>query len=101
MSLSIPTFPQAFEWWEVRQELEEWFFRFAKGQMIVVPGLIMLYGSTTAPEGWVLCDGASYEQELYAELYNVIGTTFGGSGSNFQVPNISATVSNTAWVIKV
>lgn len=44
------------------------------------------------PEGWLLCDGtaldATAESAKYAALYNVIQTTWGGTGeSSFNVPN--------------
>lgn len=55
-------------------------------------GSIMWFAGTTAPTGWVLCNGATYTNSTYPNLVAVIGTTFGGTpGTNFMVPNISAT----------
>jgi microcystin-dependent protein len=52
----------------------------------------MWFAGTTAPTGWVLCNGATYTNSTYPNLVAVIGTTFGGTpGTNFMVPNISAT----------
>lgn len=58
--------------------------------LILPPGAIMPYGGTTAPPGWVLCDGASYDGTLpeFAELFDAIGTAFGGSGNMFNVPDL-------------
>ena len=51
-------------------------------------GLIM-WGTGTAPSGWLLCAGAAVSRSTYAALFAVIGTTFGaGDGSTtFNVPN--------------
>ncbi len=45
---------------------------------------------TKIPAGWLLCDGSQYDGTLsqYAQLYSIIGTTWGGSGSNFKVPDM-------------
>lgn len=51
-------------------------------------GSIMAYASTTPPSGWVACDGASYATATYPNLFAVIGYSFGGSGANFNVPNL-------------
>ena len=47
----------------------------------------MAYGGTTTPEGWLMCDGTSYSQSTYPDLFVAIGTAFGGDGSNFNVPD--------------
>lgn len=51
-------------------------------------GMIFPFGATTAPDGYLLCDGASYATIDYPELFAQIGYYFGGSGSNFNVPNL-------------
>jgi microcystin-dependent protein len=59
-------------------------------------GAIVMYGGTSAPSGWVLCDGTNYDgaNPTYAALYAAIGVRFGSSGgaSNFKVPNFSGMV---------
>lgn len=52
-------------------------------------GTIKAYGGSTAPVGWLICDGSAISRELYAELFGVIGTTYGaGDGSTtFNIPN--------------
>jgi hypothetical protein len=42
-----------------------------------------------APSGWIFCDGASISRTTYTNLFTAIGTTFGGSVSTFNVPNIT------------
>lgn len=51
-------------------------------------GTVVMYVAATAPAGWVLCDGSSLSTTTYSRLYAVIGTTYGGSGGNFNVPDL-------------
>jgi microcystin-dependent protein len=51
-------------------------------------GRVVAFAGTTTPEGWLSCDGASYAIADYEELYAAIGTTWGGSGGNFNVPDL-------------
>ena len=44
------------------------------------------------PRG-LICDGASYDTTTYASLFAEIGYAFGGSGSNFNVPDLRDTVA--------
>ncbi len=41
------------------------------------------------PDGWLLCDGRSFPQSTYPQLYNAIGTAWGGSGTSFNLPDLS------------
>ncbi len=51
-------------------------------------GSILSFGGIAAPTGFLLCDGSSYLTATYPALFAVIGTNYGGSGSNFNVPNL-------------
>ena len=53
-------------------------------------GSIMMFGGpdSVIPDGWVKCDGGNLSITDYECLYNVIGTTYGGAGNNFQVPDM-------------
>lgn len=53
-------------------------------------GVMMAWGTNTAPNGWLLCDGSAVSRTTYSGLFSVIGTTYGsGDGSTtFNVPNI-------------
>ncbi|MBK8396742.1 MAG: tail fiber protein [Leptospiraceae bacterium] len=51
-------------------------------------GTISAYGGSSAPTGWLLCDGTSVSQTTYADLYAVIGCNFGCSGANFSLPDL-------------
>ncbi len=58
-------------------------------QSLVPAGTIVAYGGTTAPVGWLVCDGASKIRTDYATLYSAIGTAFGmSSGTTFYLPDL-------------
>lgn len=66
------------------------------------PGMIFPFGGAVAPDGYLLCDGASYEAADYPELFAAIGLNFGGSGTAFLVPalvNRVAVGSGDLWSI--
>jgi len=51
-------------------------------------GQVIMVARTTLPSAnWLFCDGTSYDTAQYAELFSVIGYTYGGSGGSFNVPN--------------
>lgn len=52
-------------------------------------GSIVAFGGTSAPSGWLLCDGSAVSRTTYAALFAVIGTNFGsGDGSTtFNLPD--------------
>jgi microcystin-dependent protein len=47
-----------------------------------------MWTTTSAPTGWLLCDGSSVSTTTYASLFTLIGYAFGGSGANFNVPDL-------------
>ena len=53
-------------------------------------GTINAFGGSTAPEGWLLCQGQAISRTDYADLFAVIGTNFGsGDGSTtFNLPDM-------------
>ena len=57
-------------------------------------GSISLFAGTTAPTGWLICDGSAVSRTTYANLFSVIGTTYGtGDGSTtFNIPNLKGKV---------
>ncbi|MBS4772835.1 MAG: tail fiber protein [Proteobacteria bacterium] len=55
-------------------------------------GEIRLWPSATAPKGWKICDGSSLLKTSYSALFSVIGTTYGGSGNYFYLPNLKGRV---------
>lgn len=61
-------------------------------------GMIIPYGGSTAPAGWLICDGAEVSRTIYADLFAVIGTAFGsGDGSTtFNIPDLRESVPKGA-----
>lgn len=53
-----------------------------------------MYAGSTAPAGFLPCDGSAISRDTYANLFAVISTTYGaGDGSTtFNVPDISGRV---------
>ena len=53
-------------------------------------GSIVMYGSTTIPTGYLECNAQAVSRTTYADLFAVIGTTFGaGNGTTtFNVPEL-------------
>ncbi|MGH8779294.1 phage tail protein [Paraburkholderia sp.] len=39
-------------------------------------------------QGWLYCDGSTYSMRAYWELYGVIGKSFGGDTTTFNVPDL-------------
>ena len=52
-------------------------------------GSLLMFGGTTAPSGYLLCDGSSYLVADYPHLFAAIGYTWGGAGANFNVPDFA------------
>jgi len=50
-------------------------------------GEIKMWGTASAPTGYLLCDGSSVSTTTYAALFAIIGYTFGGSGASFTLPD--------------
>jgi hypothetical protein len=53
-------------------------------------GCVLPYAGTTAPEGWLLCDGSTVSRTDFAGLFAVLGSTHGqGDGSTtFHIPDL-------------
>jgi len=57
---------------------------------IAPTGTVLPFAGTTAPDGWLLCDGTEKSRTTYAKLFAVIADTYGvGDGSTtFNVPDM-------------
>jgi hypothetical protein len=52
-------------------------------------GIIQPFAMSTAPDGWLACEGASISRGTYGALFAVIGTTWGTvDGNTFTLPNL-------------
>ena len=59
------------------------------GAVPVMAGIVQMYAGSTAPSGWLMCDGSAVSRTTYSALFAVIGTTYGtGDGSTtFNLPD--------------
>ena len=61
--------------------------------LLIPYGTIIQSAAVNIPTGWLLCDGASILKSIYLNLHNAIGYTYGGSGNNFNVPDVRGRVA--------
>ena len=57
-------------------------------------GLVFPYAGTSAPSGYLLCDGSAVSRSTYSALFTAVATTYGtGDGSStFNVPDLRGRV---------
>lgn len=57
-------------------------------------GAVYMFAGSVAPQGFLLCDGSAVSRTTYADLFNLIDTTYGdGDGeTTFNLPNLSGKV---------
>ena len=62
-----------------------------RGASAAPVGTVLAYAGSTAPDEWLVCDGSAVSRTTYADLFDVIGTTYGaGNGSTtFNLPDLS------------
>lgn len=53
----------------------------------VPTGTILPFAGDTVPEGFLACNGAGISASTYSALYAVIGNTYGGDSTTFNLPN--------------
>lgn len=60
------------------------------GVALNMVGMVAAFAKTTAPAGWLICNGQSLLRTgTYADLFSVIGTSFGSLDStHFYLPNL-------------
>jgi microcystin-dependent protein len=70
------------------------------GYPLIPVGGLMPYAGATSPEGWLLCDGAVISRTTYANLFALIGATYGsGNGTTtFNVPDMRSRMPMGAGV---
>ena len=56
----------------------------------VPTGTIQSHAASSAPSGWLICDGSAISRTTYSDLYSIVGTTWGsGDGSTtFAIPDL-------------
>lgn len=58
----------------------------------IPPGVFIPYTGSTAPTGWLICDGTAYNKDTYSDLFAVIGYQYTDSATpgqpTFKVPDL-------------
>lgn len=73
---------------------------------ILPTGAIIPFAGSTIPSGYLPCDGSAISRTTYADLFAVIGTTYGSgdSSTTFNLPNLNngsfLEGSNTVGTVK-
>lgn len=85
----IGSTPPARQMWDYLQKLTDEKIQYIYNNMIPT-GIVQAFAGTTTPQGWLLCDGSAVSRTDYADLYAVIGDTYGaGDGSTtFNLPDL-------------
>ncbi len=81
---------------KIREELDELHNSAAEVEEAVqtsatIPtGTVLPYAGTDAPDEYLICDGAAVSRTTYADLFAVIGETYGAgdSSTTFNVPDL-------------
>ena len=60
------------------------------GAALTPVGTVIWYAGSSAPDGYLLCNGSNISRETYADLFEVIGVKFGAGNSTttFTLPNL-------------
>ena len=61
----------------------------------VISGAILMWGTASAPTGYLLCDGTAVSRATYSTLFGILSTTYGaGDGSTtFNLPDLRSRVA--------
>ena len=71
-------------WANIKATLKTYF-----DTLYVTAGTVVDFAGSSAPTGWLICNGATISQATYAALYAIIGHTYGADpgGGNFILPD--------------
>lgn len=73
-----------------------------RGAFVPVGGAIIWTDSPAdPPSGWLIADGSTVSRTVYADLFRLIGVSFGvGDGSTtFNLPNLTQ-VDGLSWILR-
>lgn len=71
----------------LREALSAFFDEFVTAfNNLLPPGSVVAFAGVAIPEGWLECNGDSYDQETYKDLAKALAQ-YDGSGGTFQVPD--------------
>lgn len=57
-------------------------------------GTVKMFAGSAAPTGYLICDGSAVSRSIYANLFSVIGTTYGAGdeSTTFNLPNLKGKI---------
>ena len=57
---------------------------------LIPAGVVVAWSGSSAPDGWLLCNGGAISRTTYAALWNICSTTFGAGDTTttFNIPDI-------------
>lgn len=61
--------------------------------VLIPAGTIIQFAGVSEPNGWFECNGRSLVKDSYLYLFSMIGYTYGGSGANFNIPDMQGRVA--------
>lgn len=66
----------------------------SQGANLAPTGAVTAYAGSSAPTGWLLCDGSAVSRATYATLFAITSTLYGaGNGTTtFNVPNLKGKI---------
>ena len=72
------------------EDMNYWLKVALNNELGIITGEIKYFAFNTPPEGYLVCNGANVSRETYADLYAIIGTTFGSGddSTTFALPNL-------------
>ena len=57
-----------------------------------IVGSVMIWHGSTAPSGYLICDGTTYSKSQYPDLYDALGSDYQLSAEQFKVPDFRGLV---------
>ena len=61
---------------------------YLNNNILIPAGTVIQSAANNVPDGWLNCDGSSLSTSTYSHLFGAIGYTYGGSGDNFNLPDL-------------
>ena len=60
----------------------------------VPTGALFMWGTSSAPTGFLICNGSAVSRSTYSTLYGIVGTTFGvgDNSTTFNLPNFNGSM---------
>ncbi len=84
------------ESWDAKSEFDGEFSSLTgvPNSVIMPAGVINIFAGSISPDGYLICDGSPVSRTEYADLFAVIGTTYGeGDGSTtFNLPDLQSRI---------